>query len=747
MAKNMADTYTDPTERSAFIAALEAAGGRLVDCELTRRTPEGVHKHILTSASMDGDVLTGVVVDVTDRKRAEESLRDGEARYRRVVETAAEGIWVLGAEHRTTFVNRAMTEMLGYAAEEMLGRPLLAFVMPADRDKVAEAMGRRMQGTAERLERRFRRKDGGELIAMVNVTPLRDGSGRLLGSFGMVTDITARIAAEEALRTRARQLETVRGVAEEITRELALNRLLDLITRRTIELVGADSGGVHLWDEAALALVPQVTAGMTLAPWQAEIRYRLGEGVVGAVAARREGMIVNDYRAWAGAHPAFLARTNIGAVLAEPLMYQGQLLGVLAVTRSAGRPFTEDDQRLLRLFADQAAIAVQNAQLYESMHQAFQDLRRAQDELLQSQKLRALGQLAAGIAHDLNNMLAAVLGQIELLKIRVAYPEVREALATLETAATDGAEIVRRIQDFARQRAASHLASCNLETIVAEAVEITRPRWKDEADRRGVAIALHLALEELPQILGNPPEIREALTNLIFNAVDAMPEGGEIEIRGTADEESVLLSIRDTGSGMPDEVRSRVFEPFFTTKGVRGAGLGLSLVYGIMERHGGRVDVQSSPGKGSTFTLQFQRAHEAGGPMRPAAAASLPAPRRILLVDDDAMVRRTMATLLQAVGQQVTEVDGGAAALAALASAPFDLVFTDLGMPEMTGWQVAEAIKARHPALPVVLITGWQDQVGTDAEQRRSVDAVLPKPSRLEDLLRVIRELSATPNR
>jgi CheY-like chemotaxis protein len=159
------------------------------------------------------------------------------------------------------------------------------------------------------------------------------------------------------------------------------------------------------------------------------------------------------------------------------------------------------------------------------------------------------------------------------------------------------------------------------------------------------------------------------------------------------------------------------------------------------------VDVQSSPGKGSTFTLQFQRAHEAGGPMRPAAAASLPAPRRILLVDDDAMVRRTMATLLQAVGQQVTEVDGGAAALAALARAPFDLVFTDLGMPEMTGWQVAEAIKARHPALPVVLITGWQDQVGTDAEQRRSVDAVLPKPSRLEDLLRVIRELSATPNR
>jgi signal transduction histidine kinase len=381
-------------------------------------------------------------------------------------------------------------------------------------------------------------------------------------------DIIERKRAEEALREHARQFETVRAVAEEITWEMDLHQLLDLITRRAVELVAADSGGVHLWDEAEQALVPQVTTGMSTAPWQAKIRYRLGEGVVGIVAQRHEGLIVNDYRAWAGARSPVLAHTAIVASLAEPLLYRDKLIGVINLSNTPRRGgFAEHHGVLLRLFADQAAIAIDNARLYQALDQSFQDLQRVQEELLRTEKLRALGTLAAGIAHDLNNMLATVLGQIELLKIRVSYPEVHEALATMETAATDGAEIVRRIQDFSRQRVATRLDPCRLARIVEEAVEITRPRWKDEAERHGVSIALHTAVEDLPEILGHPAEIREALTNLVFNAVDAMPAGGEIEIRGTADEESVLLSVRDTGHGMPEAIRSRVFEPFFTTKG------------------------------------------------------------------------------------------------------------------------------------------------------------------------------------
>jgi signal transduction histidine kinase/CheY-like chemotaxis protein len=452
-------------------------------------------------------------------------------------------------------------------------------------------------------------------------------------------------------------------------------------------------------------------------------------------------MIVNDYPSWPHALAAPVAG-GMTAGMVEPLICRGDVLGAVVVVSTArGRSFAKDELELLRLFAAQAAIAIENARLYEALDQSFRDLQRAQEELLRSEKLRALGQLAAGIAHDLNNMLAAVLGQIELLKLRITHPEVREALATIETATTDGADIVRRIQDFARQRATSRLDPCKLAAIVDEVVEITRPRWEQDPERQGVTIRLRADVLGLPEVLGNAQEIREALTNIVINAVDAMPGGGKIDIRGTADEGSILLSVRDTGQGMPDEVRSRIFEPFFTTKGVRGTGLGLSMVYGIMERHGGRVAVNSSPGRGTTFTLQFQRATTEGAAVRPAPGKSLPAPHRILLVDDDPLVRRTMATLLRSVGQQVVEAEGGAAALRELAGRPFDFVLTDLGMPDLSGWQVAEAVKQRHPNLPVVLITGWQDQVIAEAEQRRFVDAVLTKPSRLEDLLRVIREL------
>ena len=345
------------------------------------------------------------------------------------------------------------------------------------------------------------------------------------------------------------------------------------------------------------------------------------------------------------------------------------------------------------------------------------------------------------MAHDLNNMLAAVLGQVELLKIRMPDPMVREALGILETAAADGAGIVRRIQDFARQRPAARLSPCRLAQVVDEAADITRPRWKDEAERRGVGIRLRTALGQLPDVLGNPAEIREALTNLLINAIEAMPSGGEIVLEGAAEAEAVLLSVRDTGVGMSADVQAKIFEPFFTTKGMRGTGLGLSLVYGIMERHGGRIAVESAPGQGTVFTLRFQRAHGEDTPQPPAPSAALPRPGRILLVDDDDMVRTTVASLLRAVGVQVAEAEGGASALAQLRGQPVDLVVTDLGMPDMTGWEVAEAVKGLHPALPVILMTGWQDQTAATPEQRRHVDAVLAKPTRLEDLLRAMREV------
>jgi PAS domain S-box-containing protein len=243
-----------------------------------------------------------------------------------------------------------------------------------------------------------------------------------------------------------------------------------------------------------------------------------------------------------------------------------------------------------------------------TVHEALQ---RAQVERVQSEKLRALGQITGGIAHNLNNVLAIVLGQVELLKAQAGEPEVQRRLRILRTAATDGVHVIRRLQGSARWPSAS-LIPCNLTALVQEAVELTRPRWQDVPQRCGVVIDVRTILEAHPPILGHPVEIREVLINLIFNAVDAMPQGGLLTLAQYATPEGVALTVSDTGVGMTDEVRQHVFEPFFTTKKGRGTGLGLFLVYGIMQRHGGHIEVTSVPDKGTTFTLSFRTARPEG---------------------------------------------------------------------------------------------------------------------------------------
>jgi GAF domain-containing protein/anti-sigma regulatory factor (Ser/Thr protein kinase) len=541
---------------------------------------------------------------------------------------------------------------------------------------------------------------------------------------------------------RAEQLLTLNELSRSLTTTLEPQRVAREILRAVQVLLPDAVRELWTWDETAGRLSLIEIDGIRSDHPDIRYQFRSGEGLVGTAAATRQPVISRDVTTDPRVqNAAWAAAEGLVSGLVLPLIHLNRLQGTLCVLTRTPHEFTDEEMGLLRAFADQAAIAIENARLYQAVHQSLQDLRRAQDELLRTEKLRALGQLAAGMAHDLNNMLAAVLGQVELLKIRMPDPMVREALGILETAAADGAGIVRRIQDFARQRPAARLSPCRLAQVVDEAVEITRPRWKDEAERRGVGIRLRTALGQLPDVLGNPAEIREALTNLLINAIEAMPSGGEIVLEGAAEAEAVLLSVRDTGVGMSADVQAKIFEPFFTTKGMRGTGLGLSLVYGIMERHGGRIAVESAPGQGTVFTLRFQRAHGEDTPQPPAPSAALPRPGRILLVDDDDMVRTTVASLLRAVGVQVAEAEGGASALAQLRGQPVDLVVTDLGMPDMTGWEVAEAVKGLYPALPVILMTGWQDQTAATPEQRRHVDAVLAKPTRLEDLLRAMREV------
>jgi signal transduction histidine kinase/ActR/RegA family two-component response regulator len=579
------------------------------------------------------------------------------------------------------------------------------------------------------------RKDGGRVWVAPGGKKICDAAGRVVRVHCVLHDLTARRHAETELRAHSQQLEAIRGISVEITRELNLRTVLHLIGRRLSERVGYGTGGVCLWDEAAQMLIPHTKLEE---PERERFGLRLGQGVAGKVAERREGLTINDYPHWTGASPEVLARSKITAVMAEPLLYHDRLVGVIHMDTEDPRvAFTDQDRGLLRLFASPAAIAIENAHLFEAQQRAFAEAQRAQDESVRTEKLRALGQMSAGIAHDLNNKLAVILGQAELLKLQAPPARVREGLGILEAAATEAAEVVRRLRDFARQGETGTTVPVDLAGVVQEAVELTRPRWEDEVQRRGVEIRVRMRLDDLPPVLGHGADIREALADLIFNAVDAMPEGGLLSLTGRRDADRIALTVADTGLGMPEEVRERAFEPFFTTKGVKGSGLGLSAAYGIMNRLGGDITIASALGHGTSVTLRFRPAP--GGAARPGESPPPGLPRRILLVDDEPFVRRTLADLLGMAGHAVTEADGGLAALARLAESPVDCVLTDLGMPGMNGWELARAIKSRAPELPVILLTGWADQGEADAPPGL-VERILSKPVRAGEILRAVAE-------
>ena len=327
---------------------------------------------------------------------------------------------------------------------------------------------------------------------------------------------------------------------------------------------------------------------------------------------------------------------------------------------------------------------------------------------------------AAGAAHHLNNLLAVILGRIQITLRRHQETEIARSLRPAEQAALDGAEVVKRLARFSRGNPEPAIVPIDLNELVEDVVEMTRPRWQNELESRGIRVETVLELGTIPLAAADPPSIREVLVNLILNAVDAMPAGGRVAVRTWTTAGGVHCAVSDTGTGMSAEVRRRVFEPFFTTKGVKSTGLGLSVNYGIIQRHGGELTVDTEEGRGTTITFRLPIAHD-----RPRAAAGQPVadavPLRVLLIDDDGAVRAAVAELLAEDGHQVTEAAGGPEGLARLASGHrVDLVLTDLGMLGMNGWDVARAVRSAYPATVVGLMKGVIPQTlnfrGSDPE-------------------------------
>jgi signal transduction histidine kinase len=365
---------------------------------------------------------------------------------------------------------------------------------------------------------------------------------------------------------------------------------------------------------------------------------------------------------------------------------------------------------------------------------ALTELKAAQQHVIQQERLRALGEMASGIAHDFNNALVPILGFCELLllspKVLGDKEKAARYLETIQTAAKDAASVVARLREFYRpDKSDRDFAPVNLKRLAEQAITLTKPRWKDQAQAAGATIQIALELESVPAVSGEESGLREVLTNLIFNAVDAMPKGGTITLRTRSTPNSAVLEVSDTGTGMTEDVRRRCLEPFFSTKGERGTGLGLSMVFGIVQRHSGSLDLRSEFGKGTTFiiTLPLQ---EAAAETGTAAANHAPIrPLRLLVVEDEAPIRDTLSAILTADGHDVTMASDGVAGLREFNDGVFDLVLSDKAMPGMSGDQMASAIKRVSPKTPIILLTGFG--LFHDKSEFPGVDVLASKPIRI----------------
>ena len=366
------------------------------------------------------------------------------------------------------------------------------------------------------------------------------------------------------------------------------------------------------------------------------------------------------------------------------------------------------------------------------------DKKRIEEQLLQAEKLRALGEMASGVAHDFNNALAAILGNTQLLLHTTKDEDLKGSLRVIERVARQSSQTVKRLQEFTGKRVHQGLFKINVNDTIKDAIEITKPRWKDEAQAKGIHIDMDSHSDEISTVTGDASELREVITNMIFNAIEAMPEGGRIEIHTFQAKEKVYIQISDTGVGMAEEVRKKIFEPFFTTKPFSNAGLGLSMSYGIVKRFGGDIEVESIVGHGTTFTIILPVGLEGKEEVVTSSVIKKGREARILVIDDEETVRSVLFRILSQVKHRVTVAESGEEGIRLFKEERFDIVLTDLGMPGISGWEVGKTIKKMNPRTPVGMITGWGMQVDQATIKENGIDFVISKPFQFNEILKVI---------
>jgi signal transduction histidine kinase/ActR/RegA family two-component response regulator len=370
------------------------------------------------------------------------------------------------------------------------------------------------------------------------------------------------------------------------------------------------------------------------------------------------------------------------------------------------------------------------------------------EQEIHAQKMAALGELSFGVAHNVNNTLTGILGRAQLILRNSNDPAKIEAgLELIIKSAEDGAHIIRRIQDFARQRPSREFETVAMAELLRDACEMTRPRWESRSEFAPIRFALHG--DCTAYVNGDPVELREVLVNMIYNAIDAMPSGGEVRVSAHENRDRVVIHITDTGTGMTPEVKQRLFDPFFTTKGKAGTGMGLAVSFGIIRRHEGSIEVDSEPGRGTTFKISLPKVlpelPQPEGIRTPTATTTNTEDKvRVMVVDDETHVREVLIEALEAEDCEVISAQSGEIALALYDQyeGKFDALFTDIGMPDMSGWELVTEIRKRSQTMPIAIISGWADAISLETKNEVKADWVVAKPFDIDKICKLAQEIT-----
>ena len=675
-----------------------------------------------------------------------------------ILEALNDVIFAVDSNYNFIYITPSCYFITGYTADEFLNGNVRAKDLVHHKDywRLLRTNYQAFKtGEIPRLtEFRIVRKDGQVKWVSIYWSVVKDEKGNVKYIQGVMHDVTEKKLTEEKLQKTLNELKILHSFSSELSSSMSIDEVVKSIYDHITKIVPVNSFFIDIYDEEieqlkGLAHVYSIHGRKVMISYP-NYRFSIKSHEIWQrlIYDKKTTYVKYSGKDIPSPFNLFIEESETGGfILSTPMLSRHKILGVM--TLQISDDFEIDEViPFIEQVANQSAVAIERVRYFielkeseKSLRQAYEELKRVHQQLLLSEKMRTLGQLAGGIVHSLSNFLSAILGRTQLLKAKLTDESLLKEVEVIEKAGQDASKVISRLREFSKPRTHLRLIPIDLANIIEDALEITKSKWKDEAELKGIKYEI---VKDFPKdrLLGitNASELREAIVNVILNAIEAMPNGGKLTVGiYNMNSERVAVYISDTGIGMDSETMARIFEPFFTTKGTAGTGLGLSIAYEIVKSHGGEILVESELGKGTKFIIVLPASKEKI-PEKSAQKTEGEGIQRlnILIVEDDESVLYLLRDIFTELGCKVAEAENGKKALEYVKAHKFDLVVTDLALPDLSGWVIAKEVKDKNINTPVIMLTGWGIDIAVEEAKKRGIDYIVTKPFELDELLLIV---------